>query len=1329
MSMTEIHGGGGTSDLSHQRPSASIDTPRISVLESNNGKSMTWKNGLGTTSEIAIFPPHKDFQKDDFIWRLSSSEILDSCSFSVFPGYDIALLLLPEKGANVQPRGNIHSSPAILTHNDQETGVPFKPLIPYTYNGEWTTQCHVKSAPLNHLTFITNNRFTNVSITLETICPHGFAGDGHCDIDSDHESGSVTPIRPSTPELILKSKIRTLSTQTVTKDEEPDAAVQVDGDVDKKTTNAETDRILSSLVDMKESLPDFGKNNSKKGPANSKMLLGHFMIVHVITGSVHIDIDGDVEKTRIVKSGQTLICERHDESAPTEYSITPVNPKKLPLPSGLKGVQRFNLLFINDNNLFLFKEHHDATLVVIQISLKRERTTSFLENTQSASTVSLSNFSRMSRRNSIIVYDESPSRISRLESQASFPDEMKSPSNVPIGYTTSGLPVKFWESARHYRPPIFSARYQNESDVPPPEVRDTLVIDEFPKGKISTLWINMVKQGLSEWIKLPVIVARGAEEGPVVGITAVVHGNELNGVPCIHRVITDIDVNHLKGTVVAVPCVNVPGYLRFMREFSDGKDLNRAFPGSETGTASQIFAYALMTKIINNFNYLIDLHTASFGRVNSYYVRSDMNDQVSATLAKLQQPQIILHNSGQDGTLRSAAMARGIKAITVEIGNPQLFQTQYVQWSYMGVMRILSYLNMFTMDSRNMQDDIDNAEKDKADAMPSASATATTPAPTTLVCSKGFWIYTKTGGVLEVYPSVNTVMRKGDLIARIKNIFGNIVDEIYAPCNGVTIGRSSNPVAMAGDRVLHMGEPNADIDNDIPGPTELQVNFVDVQQHETNLEIQSVNNEPAHLTASGSTDSSSSESEPEFPNQQENSSNWNLIQNKSNSGFKVQLNRSISNIRDFAESIIGGNTNFGKDPIKVFVGTWNLNGKIPPTNLTNFVKLNCESDSFANPKKPQGNSSSFQSLYSLAKAGHHPRSRYHLVVIGVQEYPLKLETMPFVRAATQRQSFSFFVRRKDSAVNSGEAGNEWEARLIEAVGDKYELVKTETMGTLHIAVFIAKWSKKRIKSTKSLAYIFIKLTPKNLGIETGRIATGKNKALGYKGAVAIGLTYENKTILFVNCHFSAHQEKVNERNLNFNTTNEELVLTNVQSERTVIQTISEQQEEESDGQPANISDRYDYIFWFGDLNYRINLSRSEADELLSKKNFKDMFSKDQLTKELKNGSIFPKYREAPITFPPTFKFDIPEKSRFNFRGAASSSTTPVSPESFFPLQQENRVYDSSSKARVPSWTDRILFRCNDQGSSAEVMTYRYDACMDMPGSDHVPVIGDFAIIR
>lgn len=90
------------------------------------------------------------------------------------------------------------------------------------------------------------------------------------------------------------------------------------------------------------------------------------------------------------------------------------------------------------------------------------------------------------------------------------------------------------ESSQIYEPPTFDFLNQ-DTDVPPPVVRDRLVVEDFPKHSISTAWIKMVKQGLSEWLRMPVIVCRGTEDGPVVGITAAVHGNELNGVPCIHR--------------------------------------------------------------------------------------------------------------------------------------------------------------------------------------------------------------------------------------------------------------------------------------------------------------------------------------------------------------------------------------------------------------------------------------------------------------------------------------------------------------------------------------------------------------------------------------------------------------------------------------------------------------------------------------------------------------------------------------------------------------------------------------------------------------------------
>ncbi|KAI8838367.1 hypothetical protein BC829DRAFT_428311 [Chytridium lagenaria] len=638
--------------------------PKLTVITKSSYRRMPWKNGLGVTQEIAIHPPQADYHK--------VNSFGDSCSLSLFPGYDIALTLLPEDGASLMMRGNM-TAPAVLHHNDQELSVPIRPLVPYTYGGETPTSCKVRTPPIRHLSFMANRAALQVSVNLESICPHGLSDDGICDGDGDANTPIPSPhmSHPSIHGLHESQKPKT-------------------GPSNPDSTSEGSTATVHKL-----------SGQSRVSPTR-KILLAPFTIVYVA-------VDGGSDSVTVA-AGETLVCERHAEAAPTDFAMTPITSKKKKVDVDLSTTWTLS----SSSS----KSHETPYGTEQQLPRNRHDNSNLPPSLPSQP-------SPRGRAGSIIIYDDQP--------LWNLPREMDS---------SSLLTVKYWESAKHYRPPVFSARYQNESEVPPPIVRDSLVVEEFPVGKISTAYINMVKQGLSEWMRIPVIIARGMKEG--------------------------------KEFVVAVPCVNVSGYLRFSREFSDGKDLNRVFPGSETGTASQVYAHCFLTKIVNCFDYLIDLHTASFGRVNSYYVRSDLNDAVSATLAKLQQPQIILHNSGQDGTLRSAASSRGIKAITVEIGNPQLFQNQYVQWSYLGVMRILAYLNITSSN---------------------ATHAVFPPPPNTIICSKGFWIYTKTGGVLE----------EGDLIARIKNIFGNIVDEIYCPSHGVTIGRSSNPVAMAGDRVLHLG--------------------------------------------------------------------------------------------------------------------------------------------------------------------------------------------------------------------------------------------------------------------------------------------------------------------------------------------------------------------------------------------------------------------------------------------------------------------------------------------------------------------------------------------
>ncbi|KAI8324765.1 hypothetical protein GQ54DRAFT_295933 [Martensiomyces pterosporus] len=314
-----------------------------------------------------------------------------------------------------------------------------------------------------------------------------------------------------------------------------------------------------------------------------------------------------------------------------------------------------------------------------------------------------------------------------------------------------------------------------------------LDLSAFPVGQVSRVWVALAEDGLGLPIRVPVIIAKGSTEGPVVGITAALHGNELNGIPLIHRLFNELSPESLHGTLVAVPVANSPGFLMSQRGYTDGTDLNRVMPGKPNGSSPQVYAYNLIHRIIRNFEYLLDLHTASRGRVNSLYVRANLLDPRTARMARLQNPQIIVHNTSPDGSLRGAAMQRGIPAITVEIGDPSRFQKRFVKNALIGVTNILSQLRMIPDE-------------------------ANTPEYDPVVCTRSFWIFAKSGGILTVIPDVNTWVRAGDLIATIHSVFGDLEEEYFAPQDGVIVGKHVDPVCQSGNRILHLGV----VENELP---------------------------------------------------------------------------------------------------------------------------------------------------------------------------------------------------------------------------------------------------------------------------------------------------------------------------------------------------------------------------------------------------------------------------------------------------------------------------------------------------------------------------------
>ena len=320
-------------------------------------------------------------------------------------------------------------------------------------------------------------------------------------------------------------------------------------------------------------------------------------------------------------------------------------------------------------------------------------------------------------------------------------------------------------------------------------------LSEFPEGQQTFARVEMVADGLSNEVMVPLIVVRGRHPGPVLGVTAALHGNELNGISVIHRLLQGLDLDELRGTILAVPVVNVPGYLNNRREFNDGQDLNRLMPGREGGNNSQVYAARFVKRIARHFNYLIDLHTASFGRINSLYVRADMTDPVTRWMAEAQPAQIILHNHEVDGTLRQAATALGAPSITVEVGNPQLIQGDLVGLSVTGIRNVMQRLEM----------------------------APTIPPPPhrfeTVLCSRSYWMYTDRGGVLEVFPRLTDRVQGGDRVAQVRNIYGQVIRDYFAPEDGVVIGRSVNPVNQTGARILHLGILGDPLEGSAAGPT------------------------------------------------------------------------------------------------------------------------------------------------------------------------------------------------------------------------------------------------------------------------------------------------------------------------------------------------------------------------------------------------------------------------------------------------------------------------------------------------------------------------------
>lgn len=280
-------------------------------------------------------------------------------------------------------------------------------------------------------------------------------------------------------------------------------------------------------------------------------------------------------------------------------------------------------------------------------------------------------------------------------------------------------------------------------------------------------------------VATPVLVVNGRMSGPTLCLTAAVHGDELNGIEVVRRVMHHIDPAKLSGAVIGVPIVNLQSFRRSSRYLPDRRDLNRYFPGNPTGSAASRIAYSFFNDIVSHCNVLVDLHTGSFERTNLPQLRADLTDPDIRTLTLGFGATVVLHSKPAQGTLRAAATAAGIPAVTFEAGGPLVLELDEVKHVVKGIEALLHTLGM--VGKIHFWGE---------------------PEP---IYYRSTWVRANRGGILLADVVLGSRVKKGELLGTIIDPINNDSSGLYAPYSGRIIGMARNQVVMPGFAAFHVG--------------------------------------------------------------------------------------------------------------------------------------------------------------------------------------------------------------------------------------------------------------------------------------------------------------------------------------------------------------------------------------------------------------------------------------------------------------------------------------------------------------------------------------------
>ncbi len=279
-------------------------------------------------------------------------------------------------------------------------------------------------------------------------------------------------------------------------------------------------------------------------------------------------------------------------------------------------------------------------------------------------------------------------------------------------------------------------------------------------------------------LHMPVEVIRGRRDGPVLFVSAAVHGDEINGVEVIRRLLQLSLLKKLRGTLIAVPVVNVYGFLNLSRYLPDRRDLNRSFPGSERGSVAGRLAWIFNQEIVSKSDCGIDLHTGAIHRSNLPQIRANLDDPETLRMARAFGTPVMINANLRDGSLRECAAEQGIPMLLYEAGEALRFDETSIRAGVRGVINVMRELGMLP------------ARKSKSVEAVTARSSS--------------WVRAGKSGILTTHVAIGDRVEKNGLLAKIADPFGQNAAELRSDVRGLVIGRTNLPLVTEGDAIFHI---------------------------------------------------------------------------------------------------------------------------------------------------------------------------------------------------------------------------------------------------------------------------------------------------------------------------------------------------------------------------------------------------------------------------------------------------------------------------------------------------------------------------------------------